>query len=124
MARKSPRHYYFCFAELSKRLNAYIRAIITLLSENYCTINQCEEGVILTHTYILTCVVNSTTLTNDDVACLSKLTTEKLQTESFALRLTAVLRTTYTFFVCHTSLTVFLGYATMSSIKICERYWR
>ena len=76
---------FLCFAELSQRLNAYIRAVVTLLCEHSCTVNQCEEGVILTHTHILTCVVNSTTLTNDDVACLRKLTTEKLQTESFAL---------------------------------------
>ena len=109
MARKNPA-ITICrtfVLRLCQRLNAYVRTIVTLLCEDYCSIYQCEEGVVLTHTYILTCVVNSTTLTNDDVACLSKLTTEKLQTESFALRLTAVLRTTYTFFVCHTSLTVF-----------------
>ena len=92
---------------LCKRSNAYIALAGCLLSEDNYTINKCEEGVVLAHTNILTWVVNSTALTNDDVACLRYLTTIKLYAESFALRLTAVLRTTYTFFVCHTSLTNF-----------------
>ena len=93
MARRISRHYYFrtfvsfpsLRPDLCQRLNAYVRTIVALLGEYYCTINQCEEGVVLAHTYVLAWVVNCTTLTNDDVACLSKLTTEKLQTESFAL---------------------------------------
>ena len=92
---------------LCKRSNAYIALAGCLLSEDNYTINKCEEGVVLAHTNILTGVVYRTTLADDDVAGLSELTTEQLDTESLALRLTAVLRTTYTFFVCHTSLTNF-----------------
>ena len=74
-----------CLRNLCQRLNAYIRAVVSLLSEDYRTINESEEGVILTHTYVLTWIVNSTALTNDDVACLRYLTTIKLYAESFAL---------------------------------------
>ena len=70
---------------LCKRSNAYIALAGCLLSEDNYTINKCEEGVVLAHTNILTWVVNSTALTNDDVACLRYLTTIKLYAESFAL---------------------------------------
>ena len=71
--------------KLCERSYANIALARCLLSEDNYTINKCEEGVILTHTYILTWIVNSTTLTNDNVACLSYLTTIKLNAESFAL---------------------------------------
>ena len=89
---------------LGQRRYADERLALTLLAERYRTVYQCEEGVILTHTHVLAGVVDSTSLTNDDVASLSELTTEKFYAESLALRLTAVLRRTYTFFVCHVSL--------------------
>ncbi len=57
--------------------------------------------MILAHTDIFAGIVDGSSLTNYDVARLSELTAEKLHAESFAFRLTAVLRTTYTFFVCH-----------------------
>jgi len=66
------------------------------------------------------CTVPS--LANDDVARLCELTAEQFDTESLAFRLTAVLRTTYTFLVCHVD-SVFKGYATISSTRICVRYW-
>ena len=71
--------------ELLYRSYTYVRLTRSLLAEYHCTVYQREEGVILTHTYILTWIVNSTTLTNDNVACLSYLTTIKLNAESFAL---------------------------------------
>ena len=49
-------------------------------------------------------IVDSTSLANDDVARLCELTAEQFDAESLAFRLAAVLRTTYTFFVCHVSL--------------------
>ncbi len=106
---------------LSKRHYAYVGLALALLAERYRSIYKCEEGVILTHTHVLTGVVDSTSLTNDDVASLSELTTEKFYAESLALRLTAVLRRTYTFFVCHVSL-IFKGYATISSTRIWVKY--
>ena len=57
--------------------------------------------MILAHADIYTRMVNSTTLTLYNVTCLNTLTTENLNAESFAFRLTTVLRTTYTFFMCH-----------------------
>ena len=57
--------------------------------------------MVLTHTDVFTGIVYSTALANDDVTSLSELTTEQLNAQSLALSLTTVLRTTYTFLVCH-----------------------
>ncbi len=57
--------------------------------------------MILADTYVLARMMNRASLTNDDVTSLSYLTAKKLNTQSLALRLAAVLRTTYTFFMCH-----------------------
>ena len=92
-----------CECLLSQRSNAHVGLVLTLLAERYRSVNEGKQRVVLTHTYVLTCVVNRTTLANDDVAGLSELTTEQLDTESLALRLTAGLRTTYPFLVCHSS---------------------
>ena len=70
---------------LSKGSYANVRLTRRLLAELNCTVNQCEESVVLTHTHVVTGVVYSTSLTYDDVAGLSELTTEKLYTESLAL---------------------------------------
>ena len=67
------------------RSYANVRFARSLLAEYYCTVYQREEGVILTHTYVVTRIVNRTSLTNDDVACFSELTTEKFNAKSFAL---------------------------------------
>ena len=105
---------------LVERSYADERLTLSLLGEDYRTVYQSEEGMVFADTYILTRIVNSAALTDDDVACLSELTTEKFDAESFAFRLTAVLGTTYTFFVCHVSLN--FNYATISSIRTCDRY--
>ncbi len=73
---------------LGQRSYAYIRFARRLLAELDGTVYQCEQRVILTDTHVLTRVVNGASLANDDVAGLSELTTEKLHTESLALRLT------------------------------------
>ena len=67
------------------------RLAVCFLVEAYGTINECEEGVVFTHTYVLTRIVNSTPLTDENVASFCKLTAEQFYAESFALRLTAVL---------------------------------
>ena len=46
----------------------------------YNTINECEEGVILTHANVLARVVNSTALTHDDVTSDTLLTAPNLNT--------------------------------------------
>ena len=99
------RRFPFAPLRLVQRGHAYIRLARSLLGEDNSAVNQSEEGVVFTHTNVLAWIVYGATLTNNDVACLSHLTAIEFYTESFALRLTAVFRTTYTFFVCHTSLT-------------------
>lgn len=65
--------------------NAHIRLTRALLAEANGTVNKCEKSVVLTHTDILTGIVYSTALANDDVTSLSELTTEQLNAQSFAL---------------------------------------
>ena len=105
---------------MSEGSYTYERFAFALFAEDYSTVYQCEEGVVFTHTYILTRIVNRTSLANDDVAGFGELTAEKFYTESFAFGLATVLGTTYSFFVCHIS--PFFNYATISSTKICVRY--
>lgn len=50
---------------------------VSTLESNY-TVNQSEESVILTHTYILAWIMNCTTLTNDDVTGSALLTAPNL----------------------------------------------
>lgn len=69
---------------LSQRLDAYIRAVVSLLREDYDSIDECEQGVIPTHADVLTRIVNGSALTDNDVACLCELATEMLQAKSFA----------------------------------------
>ena len=73
-------------------------------SEHYCAVYECIDGMVFAHAHIKAGMVNSAALALDDIACLSLLATENFYSESFRLRLTAVLRTTYTFFMCHFSL--------------------
>ena len=52
--------------------------------EYYYAVNEGEEGVVLTHAYVETGVVNGATLTLDDIASFAFRTTEDFHTESFA----------------------------------------
>ena len=90
---------------------AHVGLAFAFLAEGYRAVYQCEEGVIFAHAYVLAGVVYRTALANDDVAGFRELAAEQFDAESFALRLTAVLRTTYTFLVCHVD-SVFLGLRT------------
>ena len=107
--------FFICIAILllAQRSNAYIRFTFAFFAEGNRAVNQCEERVILADTYVLARIVDSTSLANDDVASFSELTTEKFDAESLAFRLAAVLRTTYTFFVCHVSL----------NLRLCDNFF-
>jgi len=59
-----------------------VRAVVLLAGEDYLSVDQCIERVILTDPYACTWVMLSTTLADDDVTCLSVLTTEELYSES------------------------------------------
>ena len=71
------------------------------LAEYHCAVNKCVQSVVLAHAYVEARVVHCAALTFDDVACFGVLTAKNLHSESFAFRLTAVLRTTNTFLMCH-----------------------
>jgi len=76
-------------------------AAFLAFGEHYDAVDEGEESVVLAHAYVEAGVMDGATLALQDVACLADLTTENLYTESFAFRLTAVLRTADTFFMCH-----------------------
>ena len=82
---------------------AHIGFACAFLAEFDGAVYKGEERVIFTDTHVFTGVVNRAALTNDNVARLCELATEQFDAESLAFRLTSVLRTTYTFLVCHFS---------------------
>ena len=90
-----------CRRLLGQRSYADERAAFAFLAERYRSVDQGEERMVFAHADILTGIVNRAALTDDDVARLCELAAEQFDTEPFAFRLTAVLRTTYTFLVCH-----------------------
>ena len=85
----------------AQRRYAYIRFAFAFLAELHGSVYESEERVVLAHAYVLAGIVHRSALTNDNVARLCELTAEQFDAESLAFRLTAVLRTTYTFLVCH-----------------------
>ena len=62
---------------------------------------ECEEGMVLTHAYILTRIVDGATLTDDDIASDAGLTTIDFDTQTFAFGFTTIAGTTDTFFMSH-----------------------
>ena len=93
-----------------------------LLSELDDAVTQCIQSVILAHTDVLARIVLRASLTNDDVASNSGLTTEKFHSESLTGGLTTVLGTTNAFFVCHFFKFFRVYYSVMFSIWILLRY--
>ena len=57
---------------------------VLAFGEDYGTVNEGVESVVLTHAYVETGVVNGATLTLDDIASFAFRTTEDFHTESFA----------------------------------------
>ena len=89
---------------LSSRLerdNGYVGAVVAFLDERDSAVDESEEGMILAHANVEAWVMNSATLTNDDVASLSGLSSEELQAKSFAFRVASVLGAADAFFMCH-----------------------
>jgi hypothetical protein len=80
---------------------------IAAFSEDHHAVDKSINSVILTHAYIKTGMVDSATLALDDVAGLASLATKNLHAETFAFGFAAVLRTTYTFLMCHFSEWIF-----------------
>ena len=73
----------------------------TSLLEGDDAVRKCIEGVVAAHADILAGIVLRATLANNNIASYAVLTTKNLHTESLSCGLAAVLRTTYTFFMCH-----------------------
>jgi hypothetical protein len=59
-----------------------VRSVVLLTREDYLTVDECIERVVLTDTYACTWVMLRATLADDDVTSLSVLTTEELYSES------------------------------------------
>jgi len=83
------------------RLYRYERAVVPSLTEYHYAIDQCEECMVFTDTYIFSGMVYCAALPHEDVTCFGHFTTEYLNAQSFTFRFAAVLRTTNTFFMCH-----------------------
>jgi hypothetical protein len=79
----------------------YEPAVISAFSEFHYAIDHCEYRMVFAQHHATTRVVCCTSLANDDVATLCGLAAIYLDTETFAVRVPAVLYLTFTFFVCH-----------------------
>ena len=88
---------------LSYGLYGHRAAVEASLLEGYHAVHEGIECVVTAHADVLAGIVLRATLANDDVTSNAVLTTKNLHTESLCCRLAAVLRTTYTFFMCHVS---------------------
>jgi len=86
---------------LCYRLYRYERAVIPSLTKYHYTIDQSEECMVFAHAHIFSGMMYGSALTHENVTSFCSLTTEYLHAQSFTFRLTAVLRTTNTFFMCH-----------------------
>ena len=86
---------------LCKRLYRYERTAVSFFAEYNFAINKGKERVVSSHPYVFTGVVYCASLTYQYVAGLCKLAAENLHAKAFAGRFTTVLRTTYTFLMCH-----------------------
>ena len=70
----------FYFLLLCGRNDRNVRSVFIGFLEFDDAIAQSEERVVFTHTHVLARVVDGSSLADDDVASLGKLTTEDLQT--------------------------------------------
>lgn len=85
-------------------------ALVALsLREDYSTIGQSIECMILAHGHVATRVVLCASLANEDVSGLTSLSSKDLYAEAFAMGFASVLGATYTFLVCHNSLEFYLS---------------
>ncbi len=73
----------------------------TLHFELDLTVNECEEGVILTHANVVTSVELRAALTNNDATSVNSCVTENLYTKALSLGVTTVAGRAATFLMCH-----------------------
>lgn len=84
--------------------NRHKGTVLTAFLKLDGTVTQSEQGMISAHTYVVARVVNSATLTDDNVASNAMLTTKDFHAQAFAFGFAAVTGTTYTFFMSHNML--------------------
>lgn len=77
------------------------RPFIAAFAERYGTVDESKQRMIAAQPYVFAGVVFGAPLTNDNVTCDGRLTTENFDAQSLADAITAVLRTTDAFLVCH-----------------------
>src|SRR6476661_9500345 len=65
------------------------------------TIGKCKQSKIFSNANIFTGMINSATLTKNNVTRNNWLTTENFYTKALALRVASILYTAFTFFMCH-----------------------
>ena len=67
------------------RYNRYIGLVLPGLAESHHTVHKGIKSMVLAHPDILTGIVNSSSLTDKNIAGLGHLTAEQLQSKSFAV---------------------------------------
>ena len=78
-------------SQLFSSVYAYLLAVTAETLELNCTVNHCEQCIVRTDTYTVTGMNVCTSLANQNIASLNELTVCSLYTQSFGLRITAVL---------------------------------
>ena len=81
---------FFLFGE-SVLVNADALLILSHMLETDHTVRECEKGIVLTATYVLTGVDVSSALSDNDIAGDYALAVSLLRTKTLGLRVTAVL---------------------------------
>ena len=79
----------------------YEGTVFTAFLEVHYSVAESEEGMVFTHSHVLTGVVDSAALTNDDVASDAFLTAKYFHAQAFAFGFTTIAGTTDTFFMSH-----------------------
>jgi hypothetical protein len=83
------------------RIDANERFVAFSFSEFDQSVSESEQREIFSDADIRSGMVGCAALTNDNVACNCGLTAEDFNAKTFALRVAAVLYTTFTFFMSH-----------------------
>src|SRR5687767_7132032 len=66
------------------------------------SVGKCEQSEVSSDSNIFTCMILRTALANENIACDGRLAAVNFYTKAFTLRVTSILYTAFTFFVCHT----------------------
>ncbi len=79
---------------------AYTTSAVSDMLKLHLAVDESEQGIVRTATYVVAGMNVSASLTDDDVACGHKGTVSTLHAQTLRLTVTTVLGRTYTFFMC------------------------